>query len=252
MNDSLFVLDYKIFLEEFLAQALSTDIDNSHGTVIQIVLYYIWRGIVETRKGILQGQAGADLALLCLATYKSFLPIIQNIRLGYPSDSAILLRGLMERVALLGYLYNNPDQIPKWKSYRSDFHTKAMRWAKENSLENWMKLYSILSEVAHAQLHGEAGYIFDNNKIGKAIRQSMYPTGREPEPITDILLAMTIYGLVATDPYISLIFGNKMYSTFPNDINYNSQFTIDDLAEFRNYLQRIVDTYTSKKNQSVN
>lgn len=243
MNKSSFVLDYKKFQEEFLSIVLSPDIDKSHGTIIKILLYYVWRGIIETRKGILQGQADATLALLCLATYKSFLPIVQNIRLGYPSDAAILLRGLMERIALLGYLYNYPDQIPRWKSSKYDYHTKAMLWAKNNSLENWMSLYSVLSKVAHAYLHGEAGYIFEDNSIGEAIRQSLYPTKREIVSHTDELLALIIYALAATEPYILLIFGIQMYITFPSDINITSQITIDDKTEFRKYLVRFIDEY---------
>jgi hypothetical protein len=253
MNNHLFILDYKKFQDKFLSQVLSPDIDYSYGTVIKILLYYIWRGIIESRNGILIGKADADLALLCLATFKSFLPIIQNIRLGYPSDASILSRGLMERIALLGFLYNNPDQIPRYKSSKYDFHKKAMDWAKESSLENWMRLYSALSKVAHSYLHGEAGYIFDNNSIGEAIRQSMYPLIREVATHTDELLALIIYGLAATDPFISLVFDNKKYITFPNDINLTSQITNDDITVFRNYLVRMVDEYTSQgnRNQSI-
>ena len=147
----------------------------------------------------------------------------------------------MERIALLGYLYKYQDQTQKFNDSKYDFHTKAMLWAKKNLLEHWMKLYCALSKFTNAQLHGEAGYIFDNNPIGEAIRNCLYPTSREQEPITDELLLMAFRGLGAAYTLIPLIFENKTFSSFPEDINLVSEIAVDEIRALRNYLIRVLD-----------
>lgn len=79
----------------------------------------------------MKGEGNTDLNLLCLSTYKAFLPILQLIRMGYASDAFVLMRTLMERIAILGYLSENPDLIDEFKKGKSHFQKKAMMRTKQ-------------------------------------------------------------------------------------------------------------------------
>src|SRR4030066_607105 len=231
------------FREIFLAQVTVSDVDREHGAVLNVLLYYIWRGIFTTRSTLLKIHAQYDLAFLCFATYKSFLPILQNIRLGYPADTMILLRALMERIALLGYLDAHIDLIPKYKAGKDSLQKDAMAWAKSQSLENWMMLYGMLSKIAHSRLEGTAGYVLDTNPIGEAFRKSMPSSTRPFSTLTDELLAAVCYALRAVDPFAIGILGHINIGIFPADKQAIRYVDSADLLKFQNFLAKLINKY---------
>jgi hypothetical protein len=231
------------FREMFLAQVTSSDVDKEHGAVLRVLLYYIWRGIFEARAALLKSHAQTDLGILCLATYKSFLPIIQNIRLGYPADTIILLRALMERIALLGYLHAHHDIIPKYIASRDNLQKNAMAWAKEHAPENWMRLYNAFSNVAHSRLEGTAGYMLDTNPIAEAFRKSMPASTIQITTITDELIALVCYALVAVDPFATGALGYENIGMFPADKQVIKYVALADLVKFQNFLTQLINKF---------
>jgi len=231
------------FREAFLIQVTLSEVDKEYGAILNVLLYYIWRGIFETREALLKGKVQTDLGILCFATYKSFLPIIQNIRLGYPADVVILLRAMMERIALLGYLHTHPQIIPKYKAKKNNLQKDAMAWAKDQAVENWMILYSMLSNVAHARLEGTAGYMLDPNPIGDALRKSMPDLKKPLTIITDELIAMVCYALFAIAPFASEVLGQKNNCIFPDGERVKRFVDLADLGKFQNFLVRLIEKY---------
>jgi hypothetical protein len=142
------------FRETFLASINVARADESYIGIIRIFLYYIWRGAFKATTEILQGRAQPELSLICLSCYKAVLPIIQLIRLGYAGDALMLHRALMERIAILDYLNDNPELIQKYKNGKADLNKDAMPWAKKHAPQNWMRLYGYLSNVAHSKKEG--------------------------------------------------------------------------------------------------
>jgi hypothetical protein len=231
------------FREAFLIQVTLSEVDKEYGAILNVLLYYIWRGIFETREALLKGKVQTDLGILCFASYKSFLPIIQNIRLGYPADVVILLRAMMERIALLGYLHTHPHIIPKYKSKKNNLQKDAMTWAKNQAVENWMSLYSILSNLAHARLEGTAGYMLDTNPIGEAFRNSMPRSAKQFPTLTDELLAGICYALFAIDQFASSALDSKENGIFPTDKRVIQYVDMADLLKFQNFLGQLIDKY---------
>ncbi len=104
------------FQEVFLSRIPKSKLDTIYGSVIRSLLYFIWKGSYQTVNNIENIQP--ELGLLCLSTYKALLPVVHLIRLGYNADAFVLLRAVMERIALLGYLNYNRDIIQKYKEGR--------------------------------------------------------------------------------------------------------------------------------------
>ena len=231
------------FREAFLVQVTLSELDKEYGPILNVLLYYIWRGIFETRTALLKGNVQTDLGILCFATYKSFLPIIQNMRLGYPADVVILLRAMMERIALLGYLHTHPHIVPKYRSKKSNLQKDAMTWAKDQAVENWMILYSMLSNIAHARMEGIAGYMLDTNLIGDALRKSMPELKKPITTISDELIAMVCYALFAIVPFSSDVLGQKNNSIFPDNERVMIYVEEDDLVYFQKFLVQMIEKY---------
>jgi len=212
-----------------------------------VLLYYIWRGAFESRAAVVNKQVQGDLGLLCLSAYKAFLPILQILRLGYWCDAMVLLRALMERIALVGYLHKNRQYIPQYAAGRGGLQKKAMTWAKQQSLENWMMLYSLLSNVAHSRLEGPAGHLLDQTSIGAAFRLDLTPSPEDGADMTDVLLAGIVYALLALDPIVADIVDYKSLAVFPVDPDSLVYLSRDDFIEFRDFLQEFYDEYSQKR-----
>lgn len=92
------------FRESFLAEASSTIVDHDNGAVLNVILYYLWRGCKLSRDAGITGNTDAQASLIAQSAYEAPLAIIQLLRMGYEADAATLLRALMERIAIVEYL----------------------------------------------------------------------------------------------------------------------------------------------------
>ena len=167
-----YIIKFDKFMDIFNTQISVSEIDGLYGSILKVFIYYVWRGIsmswIEIRNP--QKIRYKNLAPICVATYKSFLPIIQNIRLGYQAEALILIRSLIERISLMGFLNANPNLIPRYINNNENFNDKAFSWAKSTVPNNTMKIYGLLSDITHAKKGGMALYLFDNRSDGEAIR----------------------------------------------------------------------------------
>ena len=149
----------------------------------------------------------------------------------------------MERIAIIGYLGNNRDYIPRYFERNLSPYSKALSWAKKNSLQNWMTLYSALSNVAHSRIEGPAGHIHNRTPIGIAFRES---PNRKPATGTDMteeLLGLAVYSLIALDPLALTLIEDRKSQPFPIDTGLIQNVGINDAKEFHNFLQGLVDRY---------
>jgi hypothetical protein len=242
MKDNDIIFDPVIFRNEFLKQVSNSSIDSSKQDILNILLYFIWLGITKTRNAILTNHINFNLGWLCLATFKSCLPIIQNIRLGYPSDSYILYRSLMERIALLGFLDANPEEINKYLASKDHIQKDAMKWAKNKAPQNWMFLYNQLSNVAHTRLAGTAGYIFDYSLIGVKIQESMPKGTRPPQNFTDELLMFMFYTITAIDTFTEKIINFKILD-FSLTSQITQYFTLEEISRVQKYFSSFIARY---------
>lgn len=168
------------FIKQVVEDTPNSELPEIFKPVVRIYLYYIWRGAFESRRKFLQNQIQSDLGLLCMASYKSLVAPIQLIRLGYSSDALILLRSSIERIALLGYLESNSNQIEKYNKgktlYRVANEWAKHEWEKDATTAKWNRLYGQMSKVSHSNIEGTAGHVVaDQNAIGHAFRLYMKP-----------------------------------------------------------------------------
>lgn len=234
------------FRNAFLAQVTDSIVDKQIEPVLRVLLYYIWRGAFESRAAVVNKHVQGDLGLLCLSAYKAFLPVLQMLRLGYWCDAMILLRALMERIALVGYLHKNRQYIPQYAAGKGGLQKKAMIWAKQQSLENWMVLYSLLSNVTHSRLEGPAGHLLDQTSIGAAFRLDLTSSPEGGADMTDDLCAGIVYALLALDPILVEIIDYKSLAIFPIDPDVLIYLSKDDLVSFQDFLQKYQDEYYQK------
>lgn len=233
------------FLSTFLGQLYKTSLDQKFDCVVKIIVYIVWLGITKTRKRILGGLLDYDLGFLCLAVYKAFLPIIQNIRMGYPADAIILMRALMEQIALLGYLDAYREQLPLYKAHE-DLSSKALAWAKKNTIENWMKLYGTFSTVIHPKIESTSAHIFDSSTIGEALRESMPSPSRPVSVMNDELFACIIYSVLALDTFNENLLEEKIFDLKKLTQRSNSFVSEDEFRNFHNYLSDLISQYQSQ------
>jgi len=243
MSHLSIVKNPKKFREAFFTEVQNRPIDASHKGIINVLLYYIWRGIFNSATKVMQGEGKPDLALICVSTYKAFLPLIHLIRMGYTGDTFTLMRSLMERIALLGYLNENQSLIGKYKDGKLKLPDVAIKWAKENSLPNWVQLYSILTNVAHQRKEGVAGSLFDENSIGDAVRY-MLPSSKPAPSLTDETLALLWFGIMATDPISEVVLSSQDFPKYPNDENLKKFVEKDDLNSYETFMKNFVTKYT--------
>ena len=236
----------KNFSKAFFDEVQNQLIKDSHQGIFNVLLYYIWRGSFDSATKAMKFEGDVDLLRLCLSTYKAFLPILQLIRMGYATDAFVLMRTLMERIAILGYLSENPDLIDEFKSGKSHFQKKAMMWAKTNSLPNWMKLHSFLTNIAHSKLEGAAGHIYDENIIGESFRY-LIPFPNKQVSLTDEVLALSWYAIMAVTPYAEKMLSINEYSIYPNDKSINKHVEKEDLISFENFIHTLANQYKQTK-----
>jgi len=246
MSDYSLVTNPLEFRRTLLAQVNHSRVDREYAPVLRVLLYYIWRGAFESRSAVVGGHVLGDLGLLSLSVYKAFLPIVQMVRLGYPGDTLVLLRALMERIALLGYLHNNRQYIAEYVASKGNLQKKAMAWAKQQPLENWMRLYGVLSNVAHSRLEGPAAHLLAENAIGEAFRLDLTPTPESGADMTAELLAFVVYALLAVEPIASEIMEYRSLAVFPSDTDSLLYLRREDLVDLRDFLQRFCDKHDPK------
>jgi hypothetical protein len=231
------------FRESFLAEASSTKVDNEYGAVLNVILYYLWRGCSLSREAGLTGKADPKASLIAQSAYEATLAIIQLLRVGYEADAATLLRALMERIAIVGYLGENRHLIERYFKGDLSAYKKALPWAKKKSLPNWMILYSALSGVAHSNAVGPAGHINNRTDIGNAFRLATkkYPSGANS--MIEELLGLTVYSLLALDALALGLIQNSSVKPFSNDPGMAQNVGNKDAKEFVDFLQKLVDRY---------
>ncbi len=227
------------FRESFLAEATNTSVDIKYGPIFRVILFYLWRGCSLSQEAGKFGKCDPRASLVCLSTYEEFLAIIQLIRIGYHADAAILLRVLMERVAIIGYLGENNHLIGRYFNSEFSIYKDALAWAKKKSLPNWMILYGTLSGIVHSDMEGPAGHINNYTEIGSAFRQrtKKYPDGVN---VIEELLGLTVYSLIALDPFALGLIQNFTAQPFSNDPNMAQNVGDQDFKEFIAFLQRIM------------
>ena len=230
------------FRNAFFIDVQNRSLDESYTGVICVLLYYIWRGLYYSVTKVIKGDRNPDLVLTCISTYKAFLPLIHLTRMGYTGDTLILLRSLMERIALLGYLNEHPNTLGKYKAGKLNLPDEALNWAKQSNLPNWMRLYSLLSSLAHQQRVGVAGSIFDENSIGDAIRY-MLPSSKPTPSLTDETLALLWFGITATDSIAESVLSTMDFQVYSKDEDIRKHVSKDELQNFEVFLARIAIKY---------
>jgi hypothetical protein len=159
----------------------------------------------------------------------------------------ILLRALMERIALVGYLHKNRQYIPQYAAGKGSLQKNAMTWAKQQSLENWMRLYSLLSNVTHSRLVGAAGHLLDQTSIGVAFRSDLTPSPEDGVDMADVLSVGIVYALGALDPFLADILNYRNLAVFPGDSDSLVYLSTDDFKNFLDFLQECCDEYYRKR-----
>jgi hypothetical protein len=242
MSNLSIVKSQKIFRDAFLDPSLGDQLTKEQKGAVNVLLYYVWRGLYNSVTRVIKGEGKPDLVLICIATYKSFLPLIQLIRLGYAGDAFSLMRSQMERIALMGYLNENQNLLGKYKEGKLKLPDEAIKWAKDNSLPNWVRLYSLLSNIAHQRQEGIGGSIFDENKIGDAIRY-MLPSSKPKPSLTNEALTLVLFGVIATDPIAASILSSQDFPQHQNDEKIKESVDTEDLISFTYFLQNFVAKY---------
>lgn len=123
---------------------------------------------------------------------------------------------------------------------------KAMAWSKKNEPPNWMKLYGLMSNIAHSRLEGVAGnLVVDDNPIGDAFRQYLQSSEETVQSLiiekNEAIFLCLINALSATDKIGATMFGNKNFPIFPTDPEYVCYFKTSDLEDFDDFLRKHVE-----------
>jgi len=229
------------FRASFLNQVASEEFDVKYKSFINVILYFVWLGITSARKMTIQGNIDPGLGFLCLATYKSFLPIIQNLRLGYTSSTIVLLRAQMEQIALLGFLNSKPELIPKYTN-NYDLKEKGLSWMKDK-VENWAKIYSYFSSVAHPTIRSTSVQIYDNSILGNSLNASMPLMDQNEKSMSDEVIAGIVYSLFAMDNFNKSVIGRKLFDTQKNKYDLYKFDFLEDLKGLMNFLQQFITKY---------
>lgn len=234
--------DPKAFQESFFEEISNTQINGEYDGIFRVILFYIWRGCSISQESGISGKCDPYTSLLALSSYESVLGILQLIRIGYHADALILLRVLMEKIAIVGYLGENRHDISRYVKNNNLLYKPALKWAKEKSLPNWMILYNQLSSIVHSNKVGFAAHINNHTDIGKAFRLATekYPTAVDVE---EELLGLTVYSLLALDTLTLLFIQNTQTNPFSSDQDMINNVGIKDFKAFSDFLHKLVDQY---------
>ena len=230
------------FRESFFAEASSTKADTEYSAVFHVILYYLWRGCSLSQEAGIRGKTDPNTSLLAQSAYEAAISILQLIRIGYHADATTLLRAMMERIAIIGYIGENRHLIARYFQGELSPYKEALSWAKKKSLPNWMILYSTLSGVAHSKVVGPAGHINNRTEIGNAfsLATEKYPSGSN---MIEELLGLTVYSLIALDTLALQLIQNSSVKPFPDDPAMAQNVGNKDTKEFVDFLQKLVDRY---------
>lgn len=228
------------FRNQFFSQTQDCLSDKTYSTIINIFLYYFWRGAFESRKAFLQKNIQSDLGLISLSIYLSYLPILQTARLGYISDAMVLSRALLEKISIFGYLSENQDQIPRYLNGKSRLQQKAMAWLKDSGEGIHMGVYGDLSKMAHPYLPGLSGNLMSHNRIGEAFRQNISDNKNPGLDIT-IIFGFFVYSLQVVDTIFSKLVPEIDMKVMGNDKKILIYFRKDELKIFMDFLLNFSD-----------
>lgn len=236
------------FRDAFLTDVQNRSLNSLQNSVMTVLLYYVWRGLYNCVTTAIKGEGKSEIVLMCTSTYKAFLPLIHLIRMGYTGDTFILLRSLMERIALLGYLNENQSLIGKYKAGKLNLPDEALKWAKGNNSPNWIRLYSLLTNLAHQRRESIGGSLFDENAIGDAIRY-MLPSSKPNPSLIDEALAILWFGILSTDLIAKVVLPSKEFPSYQEDANLRKYIDNNDIQIFEKFLQDFVSKYTKLRTE---
>jgi len=231
------------FRDSFLSEASPTRVDKGYGAVLRVILFYLWRGCSLSRIAGITGKAEPSAALISLSSYEAILGVVQFIRMGYHADAIVLGRALLERIAIVGYLGENRALIPRYFAGKLTPYKEALAWAKKKSQPNWMILYSICSDVVHSRIVGPAGHINNQTDIGKAFREVRVGDPADDPDLTEELLGIALYSLIALDPLAFKLIQDNDSQPFPTDLDSAQKIGLKDLGEFLDFLQGFIKRY---------
>jgi len=225
----------------FYNQVRKGVIDIYYEPIIEVILYFVWAGITISRSILIEKKKNSDLYFLCLATYKSFLPIIQNIRIGNIAAAYVLMRTHMEQIALLGFLHENEELVHRYVK-GEDLKRRALEWAKKNTVVNWASFYGNYSKIVHSKLENTAICVMDESEIGIILQESLPYLKVEKDKLTDELLAGIIYSLMALDTFNESIIGRKLINA--NIVTESGgSITSNHLKILQDFVSRFIDKY---------
>jgi hypothetical protein len=231
------------FQHSFLFEASSTRFDKKYGALLRVILYYLWRGCSLSRISGITGKADPNASLISLSAYEAVLGVIQLTRLGYQADAIILMRALMERIAIIGFLGENRSLIPRYWAGKWTPYKEALAWAKKKPLQNWMILYSALSGVVHSRIVGPAGHINNRTNIGNVFRETNNLDSVNDTGMLEELLGLVFYSLVALDPLALILIQDDSTQPFPTDSNIVAHVGLIDAKELHDFLRILVKRY---------
>jgi hypothetical protein len=106
-----------------------------------------------------------------------------------------------------------------------------------------MFLYSIFSGVVHSRIVGPAGHINNQTPIGNAFREVRKGDTANDPNMTEELLGLAIYSLIALDPLALGLIQDNSTQPFPTDPDIVQNIGINDLLQFREFLQSYIKRY---------
>ena len=117
---------------------------------------------------------------------------------------------------------------------------------KKKPLPNWMFLYSTFSGVVHSRIVGPAGHINNRTPIGNAFREvHKGDTVNDPD-MTEELLGLALYSLMALDPLALSLIQDYSSQSFPTDPEIVQNIDINDLQKFLDFLQTFLKRYEKR------
>jgi len=223
-------------------------VDRDYGAVLRVILFYIWRGCSFSRKAGLTGKTDPSASLISLSAYEATLGIIQLIRIGYHADAIVLIRALLERIAIVGWLGENRPLLSRYFSGELKPYKEAFTWAKKKPLPNWVSLYSTFSDVAHSRIVGPAGHINNRSEIGFAFREVRTGDTIGDTEMAHELLGLVVYSLVILDPLALILIENAEIQPLPKDICLVHYISLEDIEKFQIFLQELKNRFEGYSN----
>jgi hypothetical protein len=238
--------DAVAFRDSFLSEASPTKVDEDFGAVLRVLLFYLWRGCSLSRSAGTTGKADPNASLISLSAYEAILGFLQLARIGYHADAIVVGRALLERIAIVGYLGENRDLIPRYVAGGFTPYKEALDWAKKKSLPNWMFLYGQFSTVVHSRIVGPAGHLNNRTTIGNAFREVRKGDTAKDSDFTEVLLGLVMYSLAALDPLAISLLQDNQSQPFPTDPDMFQKIGINDLRQFQEFLRLFISHYEVK------